>query len=106
MFKFYSMIAIVASSISMVAAGGQLELCVKKDLQPYCSTLSYQDDVCYNLGTDLEDKVRSVDPVGSGHKCWLWEDQDCEGDSYDFTKHQNTLGSFNDKASSFYCSEN
>ncbi|KAF8056626.1 hypothetical protein FPV67DRAFT_1658262 [Lyophyllum atratum] len=103
LFKLFSIIAVAVASASLVAAGGDLKLCTDINLTGHCVTLSYLNNQCIELGSGLEDQVSSVDPVGSGHKCYLFEDQGCSGDHFDFTMHHNDLGSFNDLASSFYC---
>lgn len=54
------------------SAGGDLTLCTDVNLTGHCVTLSYLNNECINLGSGLEDKVSSVDPVGSGHKCYLF----------------------------------
>ncbi|KAF8064257.1 hypothetical protein FPV67DRAFT_1451477 [Lyophyllum atratum] len=103
MFKLLSIVAMTVISASLVAAGGDLKLCTKRNLVGHCVTLSYLNNECIDLGSGLEDKVRSIDPAGDGHECYLFEDQGCNGDHFDFTKHHNDLGNFNDLASSFYC---
>ncbi|KAF5380165.1 hypothetical protein D9615_006195 [Tricholomella constricta] len=103
MFKLFSIVAVAIASASLVAAGGDLKLCTKINLTGECFILSYLNNECIELNSVLDDHVRSVDPVGDGHKCYLFEDQGCSGDHFDFTKHHNDLGSFNDLASSFYC---
>ncbi|KAF8156000.1 hypothetical protein B0H34DRAFT_517183 [Crassisporium funariophilum] len=102
MFKFAALIALLAASISL-AAGGDVKLCSDDNLQGHCETLSFLDGVCYNLDSDLNNELSSVDPVGSNISCILYKGQDCNGDTMGFTQHHNTLGTFNDNVSSIKC---
>ncbi|KAF8056027.1 hypothetical protein FPV67DRAFT_1787541 [Lyophyllum atratum] len=58
--RLLSIVAITIVSASLVAAGGDLKLCTKRNLVGHCVTLSYLNNECIELGSGLEDKVRSV----------------------------------------------
>jgi hypothetical protein len=65
--------SITLTRLSSQAAGGDLKLCTEVNLTGYCAIKSYLNNECIELGSALEDHVRSVDPVGTGHKCYLFE---------------------------------
>ncbi|KAF8156001.1 hypothetical protein B0H34DRAFT_517195 [Crassisporium funariophilum] len=103
MVKFAAFLAAIATFVTFVAAGGDVKLCSDINMQGNCDTLKFLNNVCYNLGSDLADKLSSVDPIGSNIQCKLFKDDDCKGTTMGFTKHHNTLGNFNDVVRSISC---
>ncbi|KAF8889639.1 hypothetical protein BD779DRAFT_1520210 [Infundibulicybe gibba] len=101
-----TLLALLATCVTIVAGGGTITFCTDINLSGTCKDFAYSDNVCIDFGNALNDEVSSLDPVGSGHNCDLFEDFGCEGASIGFTQHHNDLrdDKFNDKASSFRCS--
>ncbi|KIJ48657.1 hypothetical protein M422DRAFT_247515 [Sphaerobolus stellatus SS14] len=104
MFKLSAVIITLAALSTVAIAGGTIRFCTDENLSGTCKDISYSNNVCVNFGNALNDEVSSLDPVGAGHNCDLFEDLGCQGDSFGFTKHHDTLPGFNDIASSFLCS--
>ncbi|KAF9561625.1 hypothetical protein CPC08DRAFT_762003 [Agrocybe pediades] len=96
-----------AASLSAMAASARkprLMLCTDADLDGECVSMKYKDEQCVNVPGRINDQVSSVAPDGSGHKCTLYRDYDCEGPSFEIEEHVDFLSNFNDRLSSFKCS--
>ncbi|KAF9457590.1 hypothetical protein BDZ94DRAFT_1240657 [Collybia nuda] len=101
--KVFSTLFVIAATTAVVSAGGRLTLCTDVNMTGHCETISYLNNECINLGSALANEVSSVDPEGDGHKCYLFVNAACQGDHFDFTKHHDDIGVYEDRANSFYC---
>jgi hypothetical protein len=119
MFYFEFLLVILITSIIKSVSTGicdvQLNVRVRLYEHAYCEGIyeemtasrnNWNCDYCYNIGSELNDKVSSWKAMTANSYLWLYEHVGCKGESIRLSANEGScdtisFGNFNDKASSY-----